>query len=86
MIEVDSVVACKSKEKENIEKFRKLQNITYLSNETIMKPQKDTNKPCRYGEGCKLKGISCKYIHPKVTTAATQEPIDIPKRIRELLG
>jgi hypothetical protein len=85
MIEIESVVPCKSKEKENLEKFKKLQNATYLSNETITKSQKDRNKPCRYGEGCKLKGISCKYIHPSATAAATA-PIDIPKRIRELLG
>lgn len=64
MIEVDTVVECNSKEKANLEKFKRLQNITYLSNETIRPPPVNTNKPCKYGEDCKLKGISCKYLHP----------------------
>lgn len=64
MIEVDTVVECNFKEKANLEKFKRLQNITYLSNETIQS-SKDTNKPCKYGENCKLKDMSCKYLHSK---------------------
>lgn len=37
MIEVDTVVECKSKEQTNLEKFKRLQNITYLS-EPAVKP------------------------------------------------
>jgi hypothetical protein len=66
MIEVDTVVQCNSKEKANLEKFKRLQNITYLSNETVQNPlpKNFTDKPCKYGEDCKLKSTTCRYTHP----------------------
>jgi hypothetical protein len=67
MIEVDTVVQCNSKEKANLEKFKRLQNITYITNVTIERgSSKDyfTGKPCKYGEDCKLKSTTCRYTHP----------------------